>query len=332
MTIPSPTPDPMPSPPTPDPAPPEPDAGARPAFAPGPRAAPDLTPPLLTRRRATTVGAPRPPPRRRSPCPSSRPRARSSSGSPREFDFDAHRRGARDVRRGGARRRSPASPASTSCPTSTCRSSTRAPTSATGRPARTTPRTAGRGRARSPAPPTGRSPASASASRTTSASPASRCSTARRSWRATSRARTRPSSRACSTPAPRSSARPRCPAFCFDGGGLTGYPDPQPTNPHDAAYLCGSSSNGSAAVVVTGQADIALGGDQGGSIRLPASWSGCVGHKPTYGLVPYTGIFPIELTIDHVGPMARTRRRLRRRCSRCSPARTGSIRARSACG
>jgi amidase len=96
------------------------------------------------------------------------------------------------------------------------------------------------------------------------------------------------------------------PAFCFDGGGLTGYPAPQPTNPHDAAYMCGSSSNGSAAVVVTGEADLALGGDQGGSIRLPSSWSGCCGHKPTYGLVPYTGIFPIELTLDHVGPMART--------------------------
>jgi amidase len=96
------------------------------------------------------------------------------------------------------------------------------------------------------------------------------------------------------------------PAFCFDGGGLTGYPDPQPTNPHDAAYMCGSSSNGSAAVVVTGQADMALGGDQGGSIRMPASWSGCVGHKPTHGLVPYTAIFPIELTLDHVGPMCRT--------------------------
>jgi amidase len=96
------------------------------------------------------------------------------------------------------------------------------------------------------------------------------------------------------------------PAFCFDGGGLTGYPDPQPTNPHDPAYLCGSSSNGSAAVVVEGQCDMALGGDQGGSIRLPSSWSGCCGHKPTYGLVPYTGIFPIELTLDHVGPMART--------------------------
>lgn len=96
------------------------------------------------------------------------------------------------------------------------------------------------------------------------------------------------------------------PAFCFDGGGLTGYPEPQPTNPHDPAYLCGASSNGSAAVVVTGQADMALGGDQGGSIRLPSSWSGCCGHKPTHGLVPYTGIFPIELTLDHIGPMART--------------------------
>jgi amidase len=96
------------------------------------------------------------------------------------------------------------------------------------------------------------------------------------------------------------------PAFCFDGGGLTGYPDPQPTNPHDPAFLCGASSNGSAAVLVTGEADLALGGDQGGSIRLPSSWSGCCGHKPTHGLVPYTGIFPIELTLDHIGPMAMT--------------------------
>ena len=96
------------------------------------------------------------------------------------------------------------------------------------------------------------------------------------------------------------------PAFCFDGGGLTGYPDPQPTNPHDPAYLCGASSNGSAAVLVTGEAELALGGDQGGSIRLPSSWSGCCGHKPTHGLVPYTGIFPIELTLDHIGPMAMT--------------------------
>lgn len=46
--------------------------------------------------------------------------------------------------------------------------------------------------------------------------------------------------------------------------------------------------------------------DQGGSIRMPAAWSGIVGHKPTFGLVPYTGVFPIEQSIDHVGPVART--------------------------
>src|SRR5262245_52006510 len=43
-----------------------------------------------------------------------------------------------------------------------------------------------------------------------------------------------------------------------------------------------------------------------GSIRIPSSFCGAVGHKPTYGLVPYTGVFPIELTLDHTGPIART--------------------------
>ena len=96
------------------------------------------------------------------------------------------------------------------------------------------------------------------------------------------------------------------PAFCFDGGGHTGYPEPQPVNPHRTEHMAGASSNGSAAVVVNGEVEMALGGDQGGSIRLPASWSGCCGLKPTHGLVPYTGIFPIEMTLDHIGPMART--------------------------
>lgn len=96
------------------------------------------------------------------------------------------------------------------------------------------------------------------------------------------------------------------PGFCFDGGGHTGYPEPQPVNPHNPEYLAGASSNGSGAVLVNEEVDLALGGDQGGSIRLPASWSGCCGLKPTHGLVPYTGIFPIEQTLDHVGPMART--------------------------
>ena len=48
---------------------------------------------------------------------------------------------------------------------------------------------------------------------------------------------------------------------------------------------------------------MAIGTDQGGSIRVPAAYCGIVGLKPTYGLVPYTGIVPTELTLDHVGPM-----------------------------
>src|SRR5260370_24400109 len=51
---------------------------------------------------------------------------------------------------------------------------------------------------------------------------------------------------------------------------------------------------------------MAIGGDQGGSIRIPSSFWGAVGHKPPYGLGPYTGVFPIELTLDHTGPIART--------------------------
>ena len=68
-------------------------------------------------------------------------------------------------------------------------------------------------------------------------------------------------------------------------------------------YSAGGSSSGSAVLVALGEVDMAIGGDQGGSIRMPASFSGIYGMKPTHGLVPYTGIMPIEIYVDHTGPM-----------------------------
>src|SRR5207248_1688544 len=77
-------------------------------------------------------------------------------------------------------------------------------------------------------------------------------------------------------------------------------------NPAAPGRVAGGSSGGSAAALVTGEADAALGTDSGGSIRIPASWCGIVGFKPTFGLVPIDGCFPLAPTFDHAGPMART--------------------------
>jgi amidase len=96
-----------------------------------------------------------------------------------------------------------------------------------------------------------------------------------------------------------------CEYFCFSGGSHTGAAGPV-HNPHRMGYSAGGSSSGSAAVVAAGEVDMALGGDQGGSIRIPSSFCGIYGLKPTHGLVPYTGIMPIELTLDHTGPMTAT--------------------------
>ena len=76
-------------------------------------------------------------------------------------------------------------------------------------------------------------------------------------------------------------------------------------NPRHPALTAGGSSGGSAAALVAGLADGALGTDTGGSIRIPAACCGVVGLKPTYGLVPLDGVFPLAPTFDHVGPMAR---------------------------
>ncbi|MGP4021391.1 amidase [Saccharopolyspora sp. 5N708] len=93
-----------------------------------------------------------------------------------------------------------------------------------------------------------------------------------------------------------------CEYFCFSGGSHTNASGAV-RNPHKPTHSAGGSSSGSAALVAAGEVDLAIGGDQGGSIRIPSSWCGTVGMKPTHGLVPYTGIMPIEATIDHTGPI-----------------------------
>ncbi len=95
-----------------------------------------------------------------------------------------------------------------------------------------------------------------------------------------------------------------CEFFCLSGGSHTNATGPV-HNPHKLGYSAGGSSCGSGALVGGGDVDMAIGGDQGGSIRIPAAFCGCYGMKPTHGLVPYTGVMPIENTIDHTGPMTR---------------------------
>ena len=89
------------------------------------------------------------------------------------------------------------------------------------------------------------------------------------------------------------------------GGAIGDYG--RPLNPHNHEHVTGASSSGSAAAVAAREVDISFGGDQGGSIRIPAAFSGIVGHKPTFGLVSHFGIgFGSDQSIDYTGPMTRT--------------------------
>src|SRR5215510_5629767 len=89
------------------------------------------------------------------------------------------------------------------------------------------------------------------------------------------------------------------------GGGIGDYG--RPLNPHNHDHVTGGSSSGSGAAVAAGEVDISFGGDQGGSIRIPAAFCGIVGHKPTFGLVSHFGIgFGSDQSIDYTGPLART--------------------------
>ena len=105
-------------------------------------------------------------------------------------------------------------------------------------------------------------------------------------------------------PGTRTSARPTC----------TSSPSAPPRRTSTSArcrtraipgHVAGGSSGGSAAALAAGLADAALGSDSGGSIRIPAACCGVTGFKPTWGLVPIEGCFPLAPSYDHAGPMAR---------------------------
>jgi aspartyl-tRNA(Asn)/glutamyl-tRNA(Gln) amidotransferase subunit A len=79
-----------------------------------------------------------------------------------------------------------------------------------------------------------------------------------------------------------------------------------PGNPRDRARIAGGSSSGAAVTVGDGMAEIAIGSDTGGSVRIPAALCGIVGFKPSRQRVPTTGAFPLSTSLDSIGPLARS--------------------------
>ena len=96
-----------------------------------------------------------------------------------------------------------------------------------------------------------------------------------------------------------------CEYFCTSGGSHTNAKGPV-HNPIKRGYSSGGSSSGCGSLIASGDVDLAVGTDHGGSCRIPASFCGIVGMKATYGLVSCDGIMPIEATVDYVGPMSKT--------------------------
>lgn len=101
----------------------------------------------------------------------------------------------------------------------------------------------------------------------------------------------------------------QCENLCLSGGSHTASSGPV-RNPYNPSFSAGGSSSGNAVLIANGDCELGIGGDAGGSIRMPAALTGVFGMKPTFGLVPCTGAFPIESSLDHVGPMAATTRDL----------------------
>lgn len=92
--------------------------------------------------------------------------------------------------------------------------------------------------------------------------------------------------------------------FALHATGKVSVLGPVP-NPWDAQHIAGGSSSGSAAAVSLGLAVAALGTDTGGSVRIPASFCGVVGFKPTRGVISTDGVWPVSRSLDHVGIIAR---------------------------
>lgn len=97
--------------------------------------------------------------------------------------------------------------------------------------------------------------------------------------------------------------------YAYDFTGENAHDGPS-RNPHDTTRMTGGSSGGSGGAVAGGMATIALGSDTNGSIRVPSSFCGTFGLKPTYGRLSRGHSFPFVSTLDHVGPLARSVRDL----------------------
>ena len=90
------------------------------------------------------------------------------------------------------------------------------------------------------------------------------------------------------------------------GGPTDVLPFPNAKNPWNTAHFAGGSSSGSGVAVASGMVGLAMGSDTAGSIRLPATFCGIVGLKPTYGVISRRGIVPLSFTLDHAGPLTRS--------------------------
>jgi 1-carboxybiuret hydrolase len=93
--------------------------------------------------------------------------------------------------------------------------------------------------------------------------------------------------------------------YAYDFTGQNSHDGPS-RNPHDLEHMTGGSSGGSGAAVAGGLVPIALGSDTNGSIRVPSSFCGIFGLKPTYGRLSRAGTFPFVASLDHLGPLARS--------------------------